>query len=281
MIAAVAAALVASSSDRFSSAPLAGPLDYANADGALYVQAAIAGWMLALLSRHVVTRIAWGAVAAGFTALPFIIHVAAAAWLAIVMPAIAVLPGLIARGKAPRWSVAGLGGLFLAALVATSFLGASLAPGGRDPVHRLAGDALTGERLVLWHEAYLIMRAHPVTGVGPGRYRVVSPSARRDPDHRWAHHEFLQQGAEGGVVGLLLLAVLFLWALGRLWSARPANAITALSAAAVAALGIHATVDYVMHFPAIPIVGAALAGVGMATRDPQGGSNDVRDLRTP
>ena len=58
------------------------------------------------------TRVAWAAVAGAFTALPFVIHVAAAAWLAVVVPAVALLPGLLTRGRAFRWSVVALGWLF-------------------------------------------------------------------------------------------------------------------------------------------------------------------------
>ena len=56
---------------------------------------------------------------------------------------------------------------------------------------------------------------------------------------------------------------MFVWGFGRLWSVRAVDAFTALSAASLAALGIHGTIDYVMHFPAVPIMAAALVGAGM------------------
>ena len=63
-----------------------------------------------------------------------------------------------------------------------------------------------------------------------------------------------------------LLALLFVWGFARLSAGAPPDAVTLLSAASLAALGIHASVDYVMHFPAIPILAAALVGTGLTDR---------------
>ena len=40
--------------------------------------------------------------------------------------------------------------------------------------------------------------------------------------------------------------------------------VVALGAAALAALVIHACVDYVLHFPAVPLAAAALVGTAQA-----------------
>jgi O-antigen ligase len=205
--------------------------------------------------------------AVSFAGLAFVVHVAAAQWLVIVLPPAALLPGVLAGAAGFRWAVAVLEGLLVAAVVVTTLLGASFGRGGEtDSAQHVAGQVLSEQRLRLWHEAFAMMQSHPVTGVGPDRFQVVSPTAQRHPDYRWTHNEFLQQGAEAGIPGLLLLSTLFLWAFGRLWTVERAGPITALSAAALAALGLHATIDYVMHFPAVPIIAAALAGVGMVAR---------------
>ena len=65
---------------------------------------------------------------------------------------------------------------------------------------------------------------------------------------------------------LVLLAALFGWGFARLWAIRAPDVVTALSAASLAALAIHASVDYVMHFPAIPLMTAALVATGMTGR---------------
>jgi peptidoglycan/xylan/chitin deacetylase (PgdA/CDA1 family) len=135
----------------------------------------------------------------------------------------------------------------------------------RDRGQGLVVSGLAGRR-DLWREAYLVMAAHPVTGVGPGGFASTGPGARRDPDLRWAHHEFLQEGAETGAPGLVLLVLAFLWGFARLVAAPP-DRVTALGAASLAVLGVHASVDYILHFPAIPAAAAVLLGTAQGRDD--------------
>jgi O-antigen ligase len=247
-----------------STAPLSGPFEYINADGAFYVQVAIAGLMLAAGAKAWPLRLLGGLAAGVFAVLPFAIRAVAAAWLVVALPAIALLMVTVVGARGPRAAVGLCGILFVASLAATIALGAAHAPGANSNVlERAAVNAVDEHRLFLWHDAFAIMQRHPATGVGARRYQVVSPIAAQDPDSRWAHNEFLQQGAEGGIAGLTLLALVFLWGFSRLWVVTSPDAITALSAAALAALGIHASIDYVMHFPAIPVLTAGLVATGM------------------
>jgi O-antigen ligase len=131
-------------------------------------------------------------------------------------------------------------------------------------VNRAVDATLTERRVALWHDAVVLMGDHPLSGVGPGRFELTSPTALADADTRQAHNEFLQQGAETGVLGFLLLTALFLWGFVRLMVKRRPDITTALAAASLAALGIHASVDYILHFPAIPAVAAALVGSATA-----------------
>lgn len=264
----LAALIVAagSSTGLFSTAPLSGPLKYLNADGAFYVQAAMAGMMLAFGAGRWLIRVPAAAAAGFFAVLPFVIHALAAAWLVILLPAVAL--GAAAIGpKVARASV-GLLCLSCVAIVgATIQLGAAYPPSAEPSVlQQVALRVVDAERWFFWHDAFNLMSRYPGTGVGPGRYAAVSPNARRDPQDRWAHNEFLQQGAEGGVVGLALLSLIFLWGFARLLAGTAPDAVTLLGAASLAALAIHASVDYVMHFPAIPLLAAALVGTGMTDR---------------
>ena len=68
------------------------------------------------------------------------------------------------------------------------------------------------------------------------------------------------------VSGAILLALLVGWGFARLPLVTRPDARTLLGALAVATLAIGASVDYVLHFPAIPVVGAAL--IGAAQSDP-------------
>jgi hypothetical protein len=70
---------------------------------------------------------------------------------------------------------------------------------------------------------------------------------------------------------LLLLAGLFAWGFARLGLLGAPDAPAIVAAGALAALGIHACVDYVLHFPALPLAAAALFGaVAPRTTDPGG-----------
>jgi hypothetical protein len=69
----------------------------------------------------------------------------------------------------------------------------------------------------------------------------------------------LQQGAETGVIGLLLLIFIVIWGFSSLGAVK-GDTVTVLGGVALAALGIHACVDYILHFPAVPIAASALVG---------------------
>src|SRR6185369_4744596 len=101
-------------------------------------------------------------------------------------------------------------------------------------------------------------------GVGIGRFAVESPTARSDADARWAHDEFLQVGAEAGIPAMALMIAIFLWAVVRLTATRRVRWGVAIGAAAVAALGVHASIDYVLHFPAVGFVAAGVLGSAVA-----------------
>jgi O-antigen ligase len=113
-------------------------------------------------------------------------------------------------------------------------------------------------RAASWGVAYKMLSQHPVFGVGPGGFRGASPFSRPISDLRWAHNEFLQIGAELGVVGLFLVMALFAWTFMRL--ASPLAGSSTVAALAVGALATHASVDYLLHFPALPAVALALVG---------------------
>ncbi|MGH2726522.1 MAG: O-antigen ligase family protein, partial [Actinomycetota bacterium] len=122
-------------------------------------------------------------------------------------------------------------------------------------------------RLGLWHEALALIRDNPVVGVGPGRFAAESPIAAADPDARWAHHGFLQFGAETGLPGLALLSIAFAWAIGAVGFGGKPEIVSVLGVAALVALGAGGCLDYLFHFPAIPVTAAALAGAATKRTD--------------
>jgi O-antigen ligase len=102
-------------------------------------------------------------------------------------------------------------------------------------------------------------------GVGPGRFGEFSPTAARSPQFAGRPHSaLLQQAAEQGLIGVLLLGVAYGWLVYALWrTARPTP--VALSAgAALTALAVIATVGDALSFTAVPVGAGLLAGLATA-----------------
>jgi O-antigen ligase len=264
VIVGAAAVLAVSTPDVLSSAPLSGPFGYSNAKGAFFLQAAIAGLMLATVSRSAPGRFLGVVASIAFGLVPFVVESLTPAVLVFLLPIAALAPrGSVMARAAPL----GCGLLFVATLSVTIALGAVYTTADRSGlVDRVVDSTLSQRRAALWHEALVIMGDHPIAGVGVGGFEIFSPTARSDPDARWAHNSFLQQGAETGVVGLILLLLLFVWGFARLGAIGTPDAFSALGAVALAALGIHACVDYILHFPAVPLTAAALVGAAGASQ---------------
>lgn len=240
--------------------PLSSPLGYSNATAAFFVQAAAAAVMVALRCPAPAVRAGALALAAAFAVVPWGNGTDTAAVLVLGLAA----AGAVHAGRLRAATVLGVGvAAVLAVLVVTTVVGATYSPDREGATDTLVDATLSERRAVLWHDALTLMRAEPLAGVGPGRFRETSPTALDDSDAAWAHHELLQLGAETGVAGLLLGLALAGYAFAQL-RVGPRDAATAAAAVALAAVAIHASVDYVLHFPAVALAAAAVAGAGRA-----------------
>jgi O-antigen ligase len=254
--------LLATTPDALSGAALAGPLEYANANGAFFVQASIASLMLFAAWRSRSAKLAALLATAVLSLVVFSTKSVAAIVLLILLP-VTCLP--IAVWRRAQMTVVVCTALFVAALGTTVALGATYSTENRVSVlDHIVDSTLDQRRVALWHEALQMMLDNPGKGVGIARFQALSPTAGRDRDARWTHNGFLQQGAETGVTGLLLTVLMFMWAFVSLSRIR-ADTFTVLGGIALAALAIHACVDYVLHFPQVVMVTAALVGTAMAS----------------
>jgi glycosyltransferase involved in cell wall biosynthesis/ribosomal protein S18 acetylase RimI-like enzyme len=260
IVAMTAGLILMSPSGTWSQAPLSGPLGYANAKSALFVQAAVAAAILAVSGRTGRVRRIGLVAAVFFASVPWLSFSFAAALPVLGLPLVGLLA---ARGGDRRRLVWAGAPLLLLAISATVLLGVESRGGARDV---FIGTTIGGDRIALWSEALAMAADHPVTGVGPGRFDEESPSALRDLDLRWAHSGFLQQAAETGFVGFGILVGAFVWAFARLAGSRGESGPALLAGFGVLLLGVHASMDYVLHFPAVPVIAAAL--VGSACGDP-------------
>jgi O-antigen ligase len=256
---------LAAGADAWSGRAEAGPLGYANANAALWAQAVAAGTLIFLSGASMPLRLLALIAIVVFAGLTF----ASGSLAATVLLALVVMAAIASRNeRATRFYVVGA-----ALLVGISFWTTLVLGAGyrfemvRPTTQEVAEESLSTRRLILWRDAADLMKEHPLTGVGPRRFRAESQIALADPDTTETHNEFLQQGAETGIVGLALLLALFGWVFFALLRASS----PALGAAAVAMLGIHSNVDYVMHFPVVVIVAAAISGAATRkTRPPEG-----------
>lgn len=248
----------ATGSDVASARPAHGPFGYSNATGAFYVQVFGAGLMLAVMGPG--PRRWLGVAAAAGAAIIVLAASSTAATAMLVVVAAAAVSSRAGRGGAAVRTVTALFGLAFLGTIAVGVASGRFAGGVPG------GGVFDQTRKTLWHEAVSTIGEHPLTGVGPGGFSESS-SLARDADVRRAHHGFLQVGAETGVVGMGLVVLVFAWLLASFAGRPDPSGPVVLGAACLAALGIGACVDYLMHFPAIPVTAAALAGTATSQID--------------
>ncbi|WP_063794153.1 O-antigen ligase family protein [Streptomyces graminilatus] len=176
----------------------------------------------------------------------------------------AVLLCSLAAGHVPRRGV-GLAGQGLIAALLTGTVWAVAE--GRLPTG--SADALEGQvgghRVGLWRDALLLSRRDPVTGVGPGRFGELSPTAAQSlPAEARPHSAPLQQAAEQGVVGMVLLAAVFCWMLYALWRTPRPTFVALTAGAALTGVAALATVGNVLSFTTVTAGAGLLAGLATA-----------------
>lgn len=245
------------------------PTGYANANATLAALGAIAAAGTAAISARPGPRRAWAALA-------LLLATSVAATGSVAASLALLLVGVLAVGAVllAEVSLAIAGGVVAASL----FLGitAAMAAGG-DP---LGLTPRRDVRLELWARALEAVHDSPLRGIGPGAYGETYASGT-DADLRWAHHGFLQQAAEQGVVGLVLMMALVGWGYARLWEGRERRdrAVTIAGASALSVVALHATVDHVLHQAAVPLTLAVLVGWATADRMARGSLGSRRPPR--
>ncbi|MEU1254728.1 O-antigen ligase family protein [Streptomyces chartreusis] len=159
----------------------------------------------------------------------------------------------------------GIAGLALAAASVTGLIWAvagNAVPGGL--LTWLQGQ-LTGHRIQLWQDALHLAREDLALGVGPGRFGELSSTATGTllSDGK-PHSAPLQQAAEQGVVGVLLLAAAFCWMLFALWRTARPTPVALTAGAALTALAAIAAVGNALSFTTVSVGAGLLAGLATA-----------------
>ncbi|HVX65315.1 MAG TPA: O-antigen ligase family protein [Bryobacteraceae bacterium] len=233
-------------------------------------------WGLALLGRHLRRSEIAAAPVAGACALFSATALLAAAvvrsssrmgFLAALL-ALAVTAAAVARGRRAALAAALLGTAAFLLLPTDALIGryAELA----------SDDVSAGTRLRLWRETVPLVRDYALPGCGLGAYGSVFPRYKTAvPLHtvEFAHNDYLQLAAEGGLAGFVPFALaVFLIIAG---AARATGATgtrdrrcrAAACLAALTALLFHAVFDFGLHIPVNALAAAWIAGLA-TTPDP-------------
>ncbi len=124
--------------------------------------------------------------------------------------------------------------------------------------------------------AFRLTRDHPIAGVGPGRVDLTWHTTYLllpvEMHLRYAHNEYVQVLAETGSIGFVLLICGLAAAGITVWRRRrnPDALAAAGCLAAIVALGVQSSTDFLWHVPLIPLSGAVLVAAVLpgAGREP-------------
>ena len=143
----------------------------------------------------------------------------------------------------------------------------------------LEQDASTSARLLLWKSAAEIAKDHPLTGTGWGTFAAQYP-AYRDPRENttagvYAHNDYIQLAAEGGIPALVLmlgiLASLLLQLKRSLTFKENPHALEATGLLLGSlALFVHAGVNFIFYFAFMNILAGLFAARGVQLITPAG-----------
>ncbi|MFJ8005341.1 O-antigen ligase family protein [Streptomyces fagopyri] len=234
-------------------------LGHTGATAALLTLSVAAACCAAWAARSPALRLALRLLAVGITVTAAVLGSAAGCALCA-----AVLLISLAADRVRRRAL-GLGGLTLAAALVTSTAWAIAEDALPDGLTASLEGQLTEHRVLLWRDALHLAGRNPALGVGPGRYGELSPTIAQAPlpDGK-PHSAALQQVAEQGVVGALLLAALFCWVLYSLWRSPRSTPIALTAGAALTALAVIASVGNALSFTTVTAGAGLLAGLATA-----------------
>jgi hypothetical protein len=110
-------------------------------------------------------------------------------------------------------------------------------------------------RLALWSVAWDSLKDHPLSGEGAGSFEWEWLLHRtQGTDTRWAHSVWLEAAAEGGLPGLLVMALVLLSPFAAAVRRRR-QAGVCVAACAYAVFVIHASFDWDWELPAVTVAG--------------------------
>ncbi|MEU6251097.1 O-antigen ligase family protein [Streptomyces sp. NPDC047043] len=258
------------------------PLGHAGATAALLTLCVGGACCAAWAAEAPALRLALGALAAGITVTAAVLGSTSGFVICT-----AVLLCSLAAGRMQRRGL-GIAGLALAAAMVTGLTWAVAANTLPDGLTASLEGQLTQHRIQLWQDALHLAHRNAALGVGPERFGELSTTATRTllSDGK-PHSALLQQAAEQGIVGVVLLAASFGWVLYALWRSPRPTPVVLTAGAALTALAAIAAVGNALSFTAVSVGAGVLAGLATArplvdeSPQPEMGARSRGDRLTP
>lgn len=180
----------------------------------------------------------------------------AQAAIVLTVPVALVVVWAVWRSSGPPQRIVVLIGTTVA--VAAVFTVVFLGSRASWPAGLASGDSLSSARHTLWSDALSLWATTPIGGAGPGSFTPFSDLASSEPSLAAVHSLPLQVGSELGIVGLVLLGLLFVG--GLLFSARSSRPVAFIAIAAWTALAVHSSMDHLEDFPIVGFMGGVILG---------------------
>ena len=164
---------------------------------------------------------------------------------------VALAIGLIALGHShlrTKWKYWLIGSVLVVGMLGFGFKYASFFHQERNSV---------GARFGYWRAAAIVIRAHPLFGTGPGTFQIPFERIKRPTDEmaRLVHNDYLEQGSDSGILGMICYSGMTIWFLYYLYRYRLKRGLFTWPKFAVwlGILGVclQSTVDCHLYVPAL------------------------------
>jgi O-antigen ligase len=250
------------------------PLGHAGATAALLTLCTGAACCAAWATEVPAVRLAMAALAVGVT-----VSAAALGSTSGFVTCTAVVLCSLAAGRIRNRGLA-VAGLALSAAVVAGLTWAVAGNALPDGLTASLEGQLTRQRMQLWRDALHLAHRNAALGVGPERFGELSTTATRTllSDGK-PHSALLQQAAEQGVVGVVLLAASFCWLLYTLWRSTRPTPVVLTAGAALTALAAIAAIGNALSFTAVSVGAGLLAGLATARPIPEESPHQAMDVR--
>jgi O-antigen ligase len=230
------------------------PIGYPNANAALAVQLVALSGLVALSPSARLRALA----ALALASVAVVANRSAAGIVAVVPVILATLLAIRFSPGRRRWPAAIVG---IVALSSTTVVLVALSRRAAWP--SFAVQAFDEVRRALWLTGWEAFRSAETFGLGPGGFEAVNRFT--DPDVTSAHSLPIQVAVELGMVGLVLLVLLYLCGLAVALSASTA-AQSWIATAGWSALAVHAFVDHLLEYWPIPLAAGLVLGYGLVSK---------------